>query len=35
MNNKSQITSYLTFFSFINVFAQVRESSHQGVCAIW
>jgi len=29
------VASYLTFVSFIKVFAQVREVSHQGVCPIW
>jgi len=30
----SQIASYLTFVSFISVFTQFREISHQGICAM-
>jgi len=34
MHNNISNASYLTFFSFINVFTQVGEISRQGVCAI-
>jgi len=29
------LLAHLTFVSFVKVFTQVREVSHQEVCAIW